>query len=500
MRLAAWHTDVADRGPRSTTQEPFERVAPLLRAALLLGAGGGFALAALLTTTQALRLPAGLWWQAAAQAHGHVQLYGWAGLFVLGVGLHFLPRLRGAPLVHPRLLPWCLGLLVAGLLARALGQPLLAASAAPAWQMLTSVSGALELLSVTGLIAVAALTLTAGPPMRTRKAFWGVAPFLAGAFAALEVAALVNGANTFALSGSTMSLVPGSADELNISLGLFGFLVPMALAMSAQSLPLYAGLEAFPRRLLWPLGGAYFAGLSAFCAGIVAQASGSALGDALRGLGMLAMGSVLLTFIAVFLRMMRARGRLPERVASLTPEPETTRRHYTATLASARGDFGPFVGLVASAYLWAMFAGVLLLVDGSALLLGGQMPVTLDAVRHALAIGFVALLICGIAPRMVPGFAGGRIASPRYVCATLWLGNLSAVLRVGSILLAPALASGGGATLDSLLFGLSGPAGLALALCLALNLWPALSAAPRAIHGTSFGAFKHTPVVKSCLD
>jgi hypothetical protein len=62
------------------------------------------------------------------------------------------------------------------------------------------------------------------------------------------------------------------------------------------------------------------------------------------------------------------------------------------------------------------------------------------------------------------------------VTATLWLGNSAAILRVGSLLIAPLLDALGpsGAFVDSLLFGLSGPLGLALAICLAVNLWPAL--------------------------
>jgi hypothetical protein len=97
-------------------------------------------------------------------------------------------------------------------------------------------------------------------------------------------------------------------------------------------------------------------------------------------------------------------------------------------------------------------------------------------VRHSLALGFVALLLCGVAPRLIPGFSGGQIVSPRLVQATLWLGNAAALLRVGSVLLAPTLAALGraGATLDTLAFGLSGPIGLALAGCLMVNLWPAL--------------------------
>ena len=92
-------------------QEPFSRVAPMLKTALLMGAGGGFLLATVLTLSRAFSVPLGAWWEAAAQAHGHLQLYGWAGLFVLGVALHFLPRLRGTPLAGARLVPWLLGIL-----------------------------------------------------------------------------------------------------------------------------------------------------------------------------------------------------------------------------------------------------------------------------------------------------------------------------------------------------------------------------------------------------
>ncbi len=123
-----------------------------------------------------------------------------------------------------------------------------------------------------------------------------------------------------------------------------------------------------------------------------------------------------------------------------------------------------------------LLGAALLVVDGLALAFASMPPVALDATRHALAVGFIALLICGIAPRMVPGFSGGHIASPLLVSATLWLGNTAALLRVGSIVFAPLLAHAGtaGQTARLVAFGLSGPVGLALAICLAWNLWPAL--------------------------
>ncbi len=109
--------------PRS--QEPFGRVVPLLKAALLLGVGGGFPFAIVLTFITLVSLPLNTWWIALVQAYDHLQLYGWAGLFVVGIVFHFLPRLRSAPLVASWLIPWIVSIQVAALLLRLLSQPLL---------------------------------------------------------------------------------------------------------------------------------------------------------------------------------------------------------------------------------------------------------------------------------------------------------------------------------------------------------------------------------------
>ncbi len=194
------------------------------------------------------------------------------------------------------------------------------------------------------------------------------------------------------------------------------------------------------------------------------------------------MGIVLLIFIDVFMRMMRMRGKLPKRVAQLAPSPGVATDAYQKHMSAERSAYGPSVALVASACLWAMFGGVMLVVDGMTMLIGLGPFFVIDALRHSLAIGFIALLICSIAPRMIPGFSGGKIASPGLVRATLWLGNTAVLLRVGSLLLAPAsaIAIFAGVSLYSILFGLSGPLGLALAICLTINLLPALWPLPHA--------------------
>ncbi|HET9920124.1 MAG TPA: hypothetical protein VFQ30_09815 [Ktedonobacteraceae bacterium] len=456
-------------------QEPFRRVAWVLRSALLLGASAGFVLATVLTLTSALAVPLAGWWTAVAQAHGHLQLYGWAGLFVLGVALHFLPRLRGTPLVAPWLVPWILALQVTALLLRGLSEPLLEINGTIIWRVLLITSGMLECLALLTVVLLLGLTAGRGPALSTRPAFGSVLLFMAMAFCSLAVASIVNLINVTqaAFSGG---LIASNGDDLNVLLGLFGFIVPMALAMSARSLPMYAGLEAFPGRVLRPSSIVYLVGLLLAALGTLAGSQAGAWSERVLGVGFALIGGVILVFIGVFLLMMRTRGRLPKRVTQLAPEPGAAARSYKRQVASERNSYGPFVALVASAYLWAMLGGLLLVIYGVSLFSGIIPPFTEDAIRHSFAVGFIALLISGISVRMIPGFSGHQIASPALVSATLWLGNIAAFLRVGSLLFAPALALfTGGSAIATIAFGLSGPFGLAFAICLLINLWPALS-------------------------
>lgn len=452
-------------------QRPFSSVAPLLQTALLMGASAGFLLATLLTLTRAFSIPPGPWWTALAQAHGHLQLYGWAGLFVLGVALHFLPRLRGTPLAGVRALPWLMGVMIVSMSLRAVSQPLQTLSPSAFWSVLLLLSGIGELGAVAMVLAILSVTAYRGPRSTSRPAYWSILPLLFGAFGTLGIASVVNLLNVIqAARGDGLIATPG--DTLNVTLGLFGFLLPIAFAMSARSLPMYAGLESFPRRVLWPIAFCYFAGLLLLSIGTLGIAA--PWNNVSNAAGMMLMGSVVLLFITLFLHLMRARGRVPQRIAQLAPAPIALQQTYQEQLKKEQVNFGPFIALVASSYLWAMLGALLLLIDGVALLSTGSMPIDFDAIRHSFALGFIALLLCGIAPRMVPGFSGSKIASPKLVSATFWLGNLAAVLRIGSLLFDSLLTQLHMSTLDTLLFGLSGPCGLALSICLAVNLWPAL--------------------------
>ena len=465
-------------------QEPFGRVAPLLRGALLIGACGGFLFATILTIAAALYPNYGAWWEALAQAHGHLQLYGWAGLFVLGVALHFLPRLRGAPLALPQLVPWILGLQVASLILRGVSQPFAATSSSGFWHFGLLTSGILECVAMGFVLTCGVLTFLHGPPLSERPAMLKVIPLVALAFASLGLASLVNFGNMIAVAHTSLGIIGESGDNLNVTLGLCGFLVPIALAMSTQALPMYAGLKSFSRRTIWSLAAVYLVGLILYLVGIASSDTSPLGSNICTGLGWLGLGGALLAFVIAFIRMIRSRGKIPAQMARLSPTPEQMAHTYQTQIATQRATFGPFVACIASAYMWASLAAVLLLIDGIALLTNGTILVAVDAIRHSLTIGFITLLLCGIAPRMITAFSGGKLVSPRLVTATLWLGNSAALLRVSSVVFQPLL--GATSFIDRLLFGLSGPLGLTVAICLVINLWPALPLTKRSELGAEW--------------
>src|SRR5262249_24571762 len=59
-------------------------------------------------------------------AHGHAQIFGWVGLFVMGFASQAFPRFKHASLSHPGLAYASLWLMAAGLVFRSLLQPLAA--------------------------------------------------------------------------------------------------------------------------------------------------------------------------------------------------------------------------------------------------------------------------------------------------------------------------------------------------------------------------------------
>jgi uncharacterized protein involved in response to NO len=400
----------------------------------------------------------GSWWPAVAQAHGHAQLFGFAGLMVFGVGFHFLPRLRGAPLAAVGLVPWVLALFGGGLSLRALAQilgPLLPAGSplGPPLLVAFALSGPLTLGGALAGLFVFVRSATRGPPLRARPGFLQAAPLLAAGGAAFLLCHVLNALGVALAATRATWLVPPALDGAVVRVAFLGWLVPVAAAFSARGFPLF----------LWTrpaLPGALRASVALLLVGLLLAVAGdwadSEVGAAVAVLGRGLEGVALLGVVAA-LNVLTSR---------VTP-PGRQRDPAEARLAEATR--WPLVG----AYAWLTVAGVLLLLQAVLPLAGGQPPPE-DAVRHALGAGYVLLLVVGMGLRFLPGFAGGRgrEVGLGWAWVAIAAAHTAALLRVLPVLAGWLTGAGGPALL--LAMGGAGIAGAVAVVAFAGALRPAL--------------------------
>jgi hypothetical protein len=135
------------------------------------------------------------------------------------------------------------------------------------------------------------------------------------------------------------------------------------------------------------------------------------------------------------------------------------------------GEVAPFVRRFLRASLVWLGVGVLL-GFGIAVWPAGLMVIR-PAHVHATLLGFVTMMIFGVAYHVIPRFTGAALHSPVLAEAHVWVANLGLVLMVGGWILRAAVGAAGtpalhaGATLNVLSAGL-----------FIYNIWRTLDAAP----------------------
>jgi uncharacterized protein involved in response to NO len=410
---------------------------PFVAAALGIALTAGFGYAALLVAALALRIPLGPWWSGAVQAHGHAQLFGWMGLFIVGMGLYFLPKLRGAKLRLTQYAPWVFALLTCGIILHSLAQPALAfiEPASVWWDALRVIWLASAIFELLGVLLLARMLLATelgeGPLSREAPAY-PVLPFL-GLAAFSGALAFVSSAvvTLLAVTHREPTIAP-EWDSLLIQLMLYGLAVPVAFVFSVRNLPLFLRLAMPPRDELRYLAFAYALGLGLRLAPDVTGIFDLdfALLDQASALGAIIQGIVILVFVWMIDLLRRRPPWIVNRAPNTRPDLDylrkPTRRDYPDT-----GEYGRFELLIYSAYTWLVVAAALGIVRSVSIMVGNAALIPVDAERHTLTVGFITLLIFGMAVRMMPGFSGKRrVAFTSLVEATFLLGNLAVLLRV----------------------------------------------------------------------
>ncbi|MGC1644486.1 MAG: hypothetical protein WA741_01550 [Candidatus Sulfotelmatobacter sp.] len=179
------------------------------------------------------------------QAHGHAQIFGWIGSFILGIGFYSIPKLRrmGSFALTP---VWCAwGLWTSGVALRWHG------SVYPwHWRVLVPLSSVCELTAFLVFFRIVS-GHHAEDSGKTTLDEW-VFVVIAGSLGLL-LTLLVNVGLAFYLAfQSTSPEVPANFDQRFLVLETWGCLVPFVWGFNAKWLPVFLGLRPVRGRILLP--------------------------------------------------------------------------------------------------------------------------------------------------------------------------------------------------------------------------------------------------------
>lgn len=397
----------------------------------------GFTTGVIALASGALNWPIpGLDWLVLVQTHGRLQLYGWAGLFVFGVAFHIVPRFVASPLAHPRIVALTYVLALAGLILSSL--QVLGTAAVPV--RIAFLVGLLALLgAAVGYTVVIGATVRAAPqrpelPIRFMEsgALWLV----------VGTAVLIAAAAT-SVAGVP---IPPPREEPALSAVLLGFLLVTALGVSLRTLPVFAGLATTRQAAMPVVLGLVHGSIAAIVTGtaLAGFTSLTPVGRTLAALG----AAGLLAAVVLYLWALRLF------------EP-------SALPVAEMGTGHGWARAIRLAYVFLVI-GLVILTAGTAhaALAGTAIPWgVMGAARHALALGFVTLLIVGMASRVIPVFAGKPLWRAWMVDLATALLGLGTFLRV----VVEAIAPYGASVPTDLALAASGPLAFAGLLAFAVN-------------------------------
>jgi uncharacterized protein involved in response to NO len=324
------------------------------------------------------------------QAHGHAQVFGWIGSFIFGIGFYSVPKLRSV--TKPAFgAAWaCWAMWTIGVAARWVANVY-----AWQWRLLLPVSAILELAAF--LIFFRAVSQHRPESSGKKDLDPWIWVVISASIGLMSVLAVNLGATIYVAWRGVSPAFPHILDQRYLVLIAWGFLVPFVWGFSSKWMPVFLGLKPVRPKLLLAALAMNFAGIVLTFAGVGDQATAFFV------------GGVVLAIAA--LRMF---------------EPAQQE-------AKTRGVHPGFPYFVRMAYGWLLVAALL----GVGAALWDSSGGIWGASRHALTVGFIAVMVLCVGQRVLPAFAGMRLLwSTRLMFATLTLLVLGCTLRVSSEVLA----------------------------------------------------------------
>jgi len=333
-------------------------------------------------------------------AHGEAQIFGWVGLFIMGFAYQAFPRFWQTTLVAPRLAAWAFALMVAGLIVRTV-----AIATGGIW------SFAVPAALLGGFLQIAAVVIFAGQILVTReRSSAKIDPGVGFILVALGWFVLSISASVWHTWNTMTARTPeeliwyvATYQAPLRDLQIHGLALFMILGVSLRMLPaLFDRPRAPDRRAWWALGLLFTAVAGETLLFLVYRWTGNRAFAA----GLPLAQTVLIAGVALAVLPWKLWQRFPG--------------------SDRSGKF------VRAAYAWLAISLAMLLLAPAHRLISG-LPFSHayhGAIRHAITVGFISLMIMGMAAKVVPTLNG---VDPRTL-SRLWgpflLLNTGCFLRV----------------------------------------------------------------------
>lgn len=328
-------------------------------------------------------------------AHGHAQIFGWVGLFVMGFAYQAFPRFKHTDLRWPVLAFASWWLMLGGLVTRAVLEPF--AALHPTWVGVILLAGAAEIVAVALFVGVLVGTWhRSGKPLAPYD--WYIVSALGWFFIQAVCDTVYLAATLLTVGPEKLNVVATWQAPLR-DLQIHGFALLMILGVSQRLLHHVYGLPAANARAsLWALPVLNLA--------VLGEASGLIL------MRMAGPAWAALWYGSVVVLTATVAGLVVQwRVFSAAAEPDRSLKFIRA------------------AYIWLLISLAMLVFlpvyqrivlptfapDRAAA--AGFSHAFYGATRHAITVGFISLMIVGVAARVVPTLNGIDSA----ILPALWL-------------------------------------------------------------------------------
>ncbi len=400
---------------------------PFIISSLCVALTLGFTTGAAIIFFRLLDIDLGTAWPTHTQSHGMAQILGWAGLFVMGLGFHIVPRIRNSSIKFPWPQRCVLTFMIVAIISRFLGQTVTSFSINNPLLAVSAISLALG-LGIFSLFVGA--TLLKGRARHRLPELW-----IAASTGWAIVVAGLDLMIAYRMIDSNSVIVPSAIGKLFIEAALIGFISNFIFGISLQVVPSFLNLPPARLRLN---------GVSLVCIN--------------TGIGI-----IILTLAKDFSNWWLFAGVVFKTVGFLIYI--LSLRLYSRKMSPGKyivNVYRRFEWYLQSAYFWLLIGGMLQvwkLIGDLHSPIGP--PTSLGAPTiHVVGLGFITIMIIGMSTRMLPMFEAALLPLHGLLDVILILINLSVASRLIAGIIRFDLAwtvlalSGSFGTLSITLFGL----------------------------------------------